>query len=141
MGQVIDMIPARAMTRLNRILHVEDDPDIREIARMSLEMVGGFALLQCSSGEEALRLAEDFAPDMILMDVMMPGMDGRETVERLREKAALADAPVVFVTAKAANADVEALKTDFGAMVVVKPFDPIALPDELRRLWDEMTAG
>ena len=140
MGRVIELTTARPMKSLNRILHVEDDPDICEIARMSLETVGGFGLLQCSSGEEALRLAEDFAPDMILMDVMMPDMDGRETVERLRKKAPLGDTPVVFVTAKAANADVEALKADFGARVVVKPFDPIALPDELRRLWEDFNA-
>ncbi|WP_397543469.1 response regulator [Roseovarius salis] len=137
----LNISTAKPEAGLNKILHAEDDPDIREIAKMSLEAVGGFELLQCSSGEDALRMAESFGPDMFLMDVMMPGMDGRETVTRLREMAAFAQTPVVFVTAKAANTDVEPLKADFGAMVIVKPFDPIALPDQLRRIWDEMTAG
>ncbi|MAZ21497.1 response regulator [Roseovarius nubinhibens] len=125
--------------RFKKILHAEDDPDIREIARMSLEMIGGFEILQCASGEEVLKAANDFAPDMFLMDVMMPGMDGRESVRQLRQSANFAETPVVFVTAKASNVDVDQLKEEFEAAVITKPFDPITLPDQLKEIWSRMT--
>ena len=70
---------------LNRILHVGDEPDIREIAKVSPEAVGGFTVETCSSGREALDRAEQFAPDLLLLDVMMPGMDGPTTLGELRK--------------------------------------------------------
>jgi len=135
MSNVINIRKLSAMSELKKILHAEDDPDIREIAKMSLEMVGGFEILQCHDGAEAVDSAESFASDMFLMDVMMPGMDGRESVAKLRENAAFANTPVVFVTAKASTLDVEKLKSDFNADVITKPFDPISLPDQLRSIW------
>lgn len=140
MGKILPFQPVKSMVELRKILHAEDDADIREIAKMSLEMIGGFELLQCRNGEEAVRQAEAFGPDLFLMDVMMPDLDGREAMRRLRASGAFDATPVVFVTAKASTTDVEQLKDDFGAMVITKPFDPITLPDELRRIWQQMTA-
>ncbi|WP_336096598.1 response regulator [Roseovarius sp. CH_XMU1461] len=139
MGEVVDFKVQMTAQRFKKILHAEDDPDIREIARMSLEMIGGFEILQCASGEEVLKAANDFAPDMFLMDVMMPGMDGRESVRQLRQSANFAETPVVFVTAKASNVDVDQLKEEFEAAVITKPFDPITLPDQLKEIWSRMT--
>ena len=124
------------MTDLNRILHVEDDHDIREIARMSLEMIGGFTLLQCSSGREAVEKAADFAPLLLLLDVMMPGMGGEETLMELRQLEATKDCPAVFVTAKAQDREVSELLANSQADgVIIKPFDPMLLPDEVKSIW------
>ncbi len=94
------------MNTLHRILYVEDEPDIQAVAKLALEMVGGFTVKVCSSGEEALREAAAFAPDMILLDVMMPGMDGPSTLKALRELPSLAELPVAFMTAKVQPAEV-----------------------------------
>lgn len=123
------------MATLKRILHVDDEPDIREIVRMSLEMVGGFELVQYASGFEALDNAVADAADLIILDVMMPRLDGEETFRRLREISALNDTPIVFMTARVSAADFEKLK-DLGADdVLVKPFDPMALPEQVREIW------
>ncbi len=126
------------MPELKRILHAEDDPDIREIAKMSLEMIGEFELLQCNDGLEALEKANSFKPDLLLMDVMMPGMDGPEAVRTLRKQNSFVRIPVVFVTAKATNTEVGELEKKFDAKVITKPFDPISLPDQLRDIWLEL---
>lgn len=118
-----------------RILYVEDDEDIREIARLALEMVGGFKVLLCASGEEALAAAPGFAPDMILLDVMMPGLDGPSTLAALRRQPALKSTPVAFMTAKIQPQEIAAYK-ELGAMdVIAKPFDPMALPEQIRNIW------
>lgn len=125
------------MTRpLTRILMVEDDPDIRSIAHLSLTAVGGFTVALCASGEEALAQAEAFAPDLILLDVMMPGLDGPATLAALRARPALAGVPALFMTAKVQPQEVIHYR-ELGALdVVAKPFDPMALPGQLRALWE-----
>lgn len=123
------------MSALPRILYVEDEPDIQAVARMALEMVGGFEVKVCSSGEEALREAEHFAPDMILLDVMMPGMDGPSTLEALRRNPSLADTPVAFMTAKVQPAEVAHYKSLGARGVIAKPFDPMTLAGQVRELW------
>lgn len=129
------------MTReLQKILHVDDDPDIREIARIALETVGGFEVTQCDSGTQALTVAPRFAPDLILLDYMMPGMDGAETLKNLRTITMLQDVPVVFMTAKAQE-DSRATLLECGATdVVIKPFDPMTLADTIRQIWDRVEA-
>ena len=120
---------------LNRILYVEDDPDIQAIATMVLETISNFSLAACSSGAEAVARAVDFAPDLMLLDVMMPGMDGPETLQRLREFPSLVDTPVVFMTAKVQPQEVQGY-LDLGAIgVIAKPFDPMTLAQELRDIW------
>lgn len=129
------------MTELRKILHAEDDPNIREIAKMSLEMIGGFEVLQCDSGEEAVKTAPDFQPDMLLMDVMMPGMGGQEAVRHLRQLEGFRNTPVVFVTAKATKVEVDQLRENFEASIITKPFDPITLPEQLREIWSNRSNG
>lgn len=123
------------MSTLNRILYVEDEPDIRAVAKLALEMVGGFTVKICESGEEALRDAADFAPDMILLDVMMPGMDGPTTFQALRSQPALATVPVAFMTAKVQPAEVAHYKSLGALGVIPKPFDPMTLANQVRAIW------
>ncbi|QYF95618.1 response regulator [Massilia sp. PAMC28688] len=125
------------MNELKRILYVEDDPDIQMVAQMALEVVGGFTLRACSSGHEALQAAAGFAPDLILLDVMMPGLDGPATLARLRELEATATTPAIFMTAKVQPAEVTYFKSLGAAGVIAKPFDPMDLPQQVRRLWQE----
>lgn len=124
------------MSDLQRILYVEDEPDIQEVARLALEMVGGFTVKVCSSGEEALQEAEAFAPDMILLDVMMPGMDGPSTLKALRERAALAEVPVAFMTAKVQPQEVAQYRALGALDVIAKPFDPMQLANQVRAIWE-----
>ena len=125
------------MAELNKILYVEDEPDIQAIASIALENVGGFNILICSSGQEAIDKAADFAPDLILLDVMMPGMDGPSTLEQLRKQTSLANTPVMFMTAKVQPQEIEQFKA-FGAIeVIAKPFDPMSLADTIKQAWTD----
>lgn len=121
---------------LKRILYVDDEPDIRAVAQMALETVGGFTVLLCASGAEALARAVEFAPDLILLDVMMPEMDGPATLAALRKVPALAATPVVFFTAKVQTSEVEELKSLGALEIVAKPFKPMQLPQTLRDIWE-----
>lgn len=120
---------------MNRVLHVEDEPDIREVALMSLECVGGMTVRQAGSGREALSQARSFAPDLILMDVMMPGMDGPSTLEELKKSPETASIPVIFMTAKVQSHEVERYRAMGAIDVIAKPFDPMTLPDQIREIW------
>ena len=120
---------------LQRILYVEDEPDIRTVAQIALESIGGFTLELCSSGQEALDKAPGFAPDLILLDVMMPGMDGPSTLKALQNIPETAHTPVIFMTAKAQPHEIRRYM-DLGAIdVISKPFDPVALPNLVREKW------
>jgi CheY-like chemotaxis protein len=122
---------------LQRVLYVEDEPDIQAVARLALEVVGGLTVKTCSSGEQALNEAPGFAPELVLLDVMMPGMDGPGTLKALRELPELAAVPVVFMTAKVQPQEV-AHYTALGALgVIAKPFDPMTLAEQVRRLWSQ----
>ncbi len=120
---------------LTRILYVEDDPDIQAIAIMVLETINGFTLKSCSCGSEALEKAVQFKPDLVLLDVMMPGMDGPETLKGLRAFPELAATPVVFMTAKVQPQEVEGYLKLGAIGVIAKPFDPMTLAQELRDIW------
>ena len=121
---------------LQKILYVEDEPDIQAIARLALEMVGGFTLEVCNSGEEAMRKATGFAPDLILLDVMMPGMDGPATLAALRRLPELAATPVMFMTAKVQPSEIAHFKSLGALDVIAKPFDPMQLSQTIRASWD-----
>ena len=127
------------MTELNKILYVEDEPDIQMIARVALENVGGFELLVCSSGAEAIEKAAAFQPDLFLLDVMMPGMDGPTTLLELRKDPSLASTPVMFMTAKVQPQEVEFLKSLNVADVIAKPFDPMGLANNIRDSWAKLS--
>lgn len=120
---------------LRRLLYIEDEPDIQAVARLALEAVGGFTVEVCGSGEEALRRGPAFGPDLILLDVMMPGMDGPSTLQALRAIPALAATPAVFMTAKVQPAEIAHFKSLGALDVIAKPFDPMTLADEVRRIW------
>jgi len=125
---------------LRRILFVEDDPDIQAVARMALEAVGGFTVLACASGSEALSRLGDFAPDLVLLDVVMPGMDGPATLAALRQIPACRDLPVVFMTSRVDAQDVAAYRDLGVGDVIAKPFDPMALSDQVHSVWKSMRA-
>lgn len=123
------------MNQLSRVLYVEDEPDIQAVARVALQTVGGLTVKICSSGEEALRDASAFAPDMILLDVMMPGMDGPGTLAALRALPELNQIPVAFMTAKVQPEEVAHYKSLGALDVVAKPFNPMTLADQVRSIW------
>ncbi|MGQ0587499.1 MAG: response regulator [Gammaproteobacteria bacterium] len=126
---------------LERILLVDDEADIRQIVRLALESLGGFKIHECSSGLSAPRAIEEFSPQLILMDVMMPGQDGPETLKALRENLALPRIPVVFMTAKVQPQEVSALR-GLGALdVIAKPFDPMTLAQTVKRIWAAQRQG
>lgn len=125
---------------LERILYAEDEPDIQAVAKLALEMVGGFKVLICHSGSETLERVKGFAPDLILLDVMMPGMDGPSTLQRLRANPATAAIPVVFLTAKVQPAEVLQYR-EMGALdAIAKPFDPMTLAADVRSIWKKRDA-
>jgi len=124
-----------AATVLQRILYVEDEPDIRQIAKLALEAVGGFTVELCASGEEALRGVSRFKPDLILLDVMMPGMDGPTTLRKLRELPESRQTPAIFMTAKIQPQEILELKRVGALAVIPKPFDPMTLAQAVRDIW------
>ncbi len=119
---------------LHRILVVDDEPDILAVTRMTLRARGGYEVEVCQSGREALELAPRFEPDLILLDVMMPEMDGPMTLAALRDDLRMATTPVVFMTAKTMRHEADRY-LELGAVgVVAKPFDPRTLVEELERI-------
>jgi CheY-like chemotaxis protein len=110
-----------------RILYVDDEPDIREVACLALSLDPELEIRSCESGAEAVEAAAEWSPDLVLLDVMMPRMDGPQTLAAMRERADLASIPVVFITARTQRADIERLKTLGAAGVIAKPFDPMML--------------
>ena len=122
---------------LNRILYVEDEADIQAVAQIALEAIGGFSVTICSSGKEAIQAAPRLGHDLILLDVMMPDMDGPSTLKALRGIPQTAATPVIFMTAKVQPHEVAQYK-EMGAIAVIpKPFDPMTLSATVRRLWEE----
>ncbi|KKO48416.1 chemotaxis protein CheY [Arsukibacterium sp. MJ3] len=122
---------------LQRIMHVEDDESIRAVAEIALTDVAGFELLSCGSGQSAINQVEAFAPQLILLDVMMPQMDGLQTLAALRQLPGVKTIPVVFMTARIQQAEKQHY-LDAGAIAVIdKPFDPMQLGDTLHRLYQQ----
>ncbi len=124
---------------LKRILYVEDEPDIQAVAKIALESVGGFTLEICSSGFEAVEKGSQFKPDLLLLDVMMPGMDGVSTLQELRKQPGLESTPAMFMTAKVRPSEVEQLRKQGAIDVIPKPFDPMTLSENLKSLWTKHT--
>jgi CheY-like chemotaxis protein len=121
--------------KLESVLYVDDDPDICEVVNATLSLIAGLNVHTAGSGEQAIDLAYELRPDLVLMDVMMPGLDGPSTLKRMRERALLAHIPVIFLTAKVLPAEV-ARFVQLGALGVLgKPVDPLKLCDDLFVLW------
>ncbi|MFI3120561.1 MAG: response regulator [Methylococcaceae bacterium] len=121
---------------LERILYVEDEPDIQAVAKLALEMVGGYQVMICIGGQEALDKVGGFAPDLILLDVMMPGMDGPTTLQKLRADCATDAIPVIFLTAKVQASEVAHYQALGALDVIAKPFDPMTLAMQVREIWE-----
>jgi CheY-like chemotaxis protein len=115
-----------------QVLHVDDEPDIREVAEISLGLDPDFRVRSCGSGSEALAVAAEWQPDLILLDVMMPVMDGPATLVRLRDDARTAGIPVVFMTARAQAREVDRFRLLGAVGVIPKPFDPMTLAASVR---------
>jgi CheY-like chemotaxis protein len=120
-------------------MYVEDEPDIQMVARLALETLGGFTVEICSSGQEALDKISAFQPQLILLDVMMPGMDGPTTLEKLRKLPPFETTPVVFMTAKVQPSEIASYKQIGAVDVIPKPFDPMLLADNVKKIWDKVS--
>ena len=123
---------------LKRILFIEDEPSIRTIAVTVLEAVGGFTVIACSSGEEALAQAATANADLILLDVMMPEMDGPTTLKALRQIPQTAQTPAIFMTAKVQASEIAHYKSLGAADVIAKPFDPMTLSAQIGDIWQKL---
>ncbi len=119
---------------MTRILYVDDEPDIREVAQLALELDPEFEVRSCASGAEALELAPAWQPDLILLDVMMPIMDGPAVLARLRALPETKATPVVFITARTQQQEVAQLQALGAEGVIAKPFDPMSLARQVREL-------
>jgi len=121
----------RKNTESRRVLIIDDEPDIREIVALSLEEMAGWQVLSAGSGAEGAALAAAQAPDAILLDVMMPEMDGPTTLQALRSNASTHAIPVIFMTAKVQVTDRKRLQELGAAGIIAKPFDPMLLAQEV----------
>lgn len=126
---------------LKKILYAEDEDDIREIAVLAIESIGGFEVANCNSGEHVVELAKSFKPQLILLDVMMPVMDGPATLKVLKQNEDLKHIPVIFLTAKIMDKEIQSFK-DMGAIdIISKPFDPMTLAEQIQVIWNTYHEG
>ncbi|KTC74712.1 two-component response regulator [Legionella birminghamensis] len=123
---------------LSSILYAEDEADIREIAQVALEDLGNFKVIFCNNGFEVLEAAKGIIPDLILLDVMMPGMDGPSTLMELRKIPKYDNIPAIFMTAKIQTEEVEQYKSMGAVEVIAKPFDPMTLASDIQAIWDQI---
>ncbi len=119
---------------ISKILIVDDDEDLRTVIEVVARRVGDWQVLLAASGAEALERAKSEQPDVILLDVMMAEMDGPETLARLRQQTSTAHIPVIFLTAKAQKHEVQSYLALGANGVIIKPFEAMTLPDEIRRI-------
>jgi PleD family two-component response regulator len=123
---------------LRTLLYADDEPDIRLIAQTALNLAPGLTVHTADSGEQVLELARELRPDLMLLDVMMPGLDGPDTLKRLRADPAIARIPVIFVTAKATPENAARLRALGASAVIAKPFDPMQLSAQVLSLWQSI---
>ncbi|ALE17390.1 Two-component response regulator [Altererythrobacter epoxidivorans] len=117
-----------------KVLYVDDEPDIREIAEMALSLDPDFAVRTASSAADALSILKEWAPDVALLDVMMPGMDGPTLEAELRRSERYASLPVIFVTARAQRSELQSFSTNGAVGVIAKPFNPMTLAQSVREI-------
>jgi CheY-like chemotaxis protein len=116
-------------------MYVDDEPDIREVVKLSLSLAAKLTVHCCESGERALEQLPGLRPDLVLLDVMMPQMDGTTVLRRMREDPALRDIPVMFITAKSMPEEVARFHALGAAAVIAKPFDPMRLAQDVLSKW------
>lgn len=120
---------------LKRIICIDDEDDILQVASMCLETIGGYEVTVCHNGEQGVKKALEIIPDLIMIDVMMPGLDGPATLEKIRMHDMLDGIPIVFMTARVQPGEVEEYLQLGAASVVAKPFDPMTLAKEVQAIW------
>lgn len=125
------------MKECKKILYAEDEEDIRTIAKLSLEDIGGYTLKICMNGLEVIQTIKEFEPDLVLLDVMMPEMDGPTTLREIRKINQFEKTPIIFMTARAQGSEIEEYIKMGAVGVIVKPFDPIKLGNEIKKIWDK----
>lgn len=123
------------------ILYVEDDPDIRALVTLTLETVGHYTVRTVNSGQEALAALESYPPQLILLDVMMPGMDGPGTLLAIRQLENGKNVPIIFITAKVQKQEQESYMALGAIGTISKPFDPMTLSATVRQLWEKSRAN
>ena len=123
---------------LNRVCYVEDDEDIQKIVRMSLERIGKMQVEVVSDPMVAIDVIKAFKPELVMLDWMMPGMDGPTLYRKMQETPGVRDLPVVFITAKASRKELDELRTLGAAGTISKPFAPRELADQLRAIWNKL---
>lgn len=116
------------------ILHVDDDEDIRTITELAISLDADFALVQCASGAEAIERSRSASPDILLLDMMMPGMNGDETWDRMKSEVGLDSVPAVFMSARADREFAKTMLDKGAAGIITKPFDPMTLCSELKSI-------
>ncbi|HVL35976.1 MAG TPA: response regulator [Burkholderiales bacterium] len=125
-------------TPLNRVCYVEDDEDIQRIVRLSLERVGKMTVQIVSDPTMAIETMGSFKPDLVMLDWMMPKMDGPTLFRHMKERPDTSALPVVFITAKASQRDLDELMAMGAAGTISKPFSPKDLPEQLRQIWRKL---
>ncbi len=126
-----------AAIEIKQVLLVDDDQNIRTLAQMGLEGLTDWKVDLAASGAEAITKATALRPDLIILDVMMPGMDGPTTLDELRKVTTLSDVPVIFMTAKAQTHELEQYRKMGAKGIITKPFDPMTLADDIQGILDE----
>lgn len=122
---------------LKKILYTEDEPDISTIVLIALQEIGNYEIKACATGQEAIDIAAEFKPDLLLLDIMMPEKDGLTTLNELRNIPATANTPVIFMTAKVQSTEIENYYKLGAIDVIAKPFDPMQLAEMLQSSWDK----
>ncbi len=123
------------MKSLQRILLADDEPDILEISRIALETVGGYEVAVCESGTGFLELLPEFKPDLVIIDALMPDMNGLEVLSRMRLADGFGKTPAVFLTGLVLERDLRNLRASGAEAVITKPFDPMKLPQRIDEIW------
>jgi two-component system OmpR family response regulator len=123
---------------LTRVCYVEDDEDIQRIVRLSLERVGKMTVQIVGDPNTAIEAIKTFVPDLVLLDWMMPGMDGPTLFRAMKQRPETSSLPVVFITAKASQGELDELSALGAAGAISKPFNPKDLPDQLRAIWEKL---
>ena len=126
--------------KLNKILYVEDDPSVQAVVKIALINIGKFDIRACWNGKEALEQIDDYMPDLIFSDVMMPELDGIMMLKLLRKNPKYDDITLIFISARAQQHEIEEYIRLGAAAVFAKPFNPLTLSDDIREIWEEITA-
>jgi CheY-like chemotaxis protein len=126
---------------LKHILCIDDEPDVLSVAQLCLETVGGYHVSTASSGTEAIETTKILHPDVILLDMMMPDMDGQATLQQLRKNASLQDVPIIFMTARVREVEIKEYLSLGADDVLSKPFDPMMLASQVHAIWEKFHAA